>query len=636
MTNNTKLIITRVIVKKDGNAVYDQIFHTGINVIRGDNSTGKSTIMDLISYGLGADIKKQHWKMEALLCDEIIIELKLNGKVHVFKRAIEGESKKPPIHIRSGSYGDEINSLDGWNVYGYQKVGDRASFATRIFDLLGFEQHVTADNDNLTMHQIFRLLYADQDTPASNIFRWESLNYDRESMRTAIGEYLFGFDNLEAHILRQNLFELKKKFEKQNEDLLAIYRILGRTNINANTKEIHNEILKLNEDLTEIEKRRVEIKNNSVGSDSEDLSKEAIFINRQIENVSLEISNLEQKITSISYDINETEEFLKTLDFRKLSLKNAQVTVNALGVINFEYCPSCLVKLESSDDQKYHCALCKSFVDEKKVNESYLQALDQIDFQYSESKKLIELHKVDKARLIASVNSNMDLLSKLKNRFREINTYSDDYELNISNLWIEKGYIESQINALKDKLELAAELDVAIEEKQVLQNSINTLEDELKKIEFSRTRRRRNVLDKISALVVDILSKDTGVEKCFRYAEKFELDFGQNIMLLDGRANFSASSNVVLKNAFHLATLIVACDDDDFRIPCFAMMDNIEDKGMTELRSKNFQRVVIEFNSKIKTDYQLIMTTSMVDESLNNDVYGVGPFYKSGEYTLNV
>lgn len=636
MTNNTKLIISRVIVRKDGLSVYDHIFHVGINVIRGDNSTGKSTIMDLISYGLGADIKKQHWKQEALSCDEVFIEVSLNGIIHVFKREIQDAGSKPPIHMKQGRYDESIQSFDGWTVYGYLKLEDKVSFATRIFDLLGFEEHITDDNSRLTMHQIFRLLYADQDTPASNIFRWESVNYDRESMRIAIGEYLFGFDNLDAHILRQKLIVLNNVFEKLNADLLAVYRILGKTNIKANTSQINEEITQLNKELTDLESKRIQIKSDSVESTSDELTDEAKLINKKIERLSVVLAKYEQDVVSISYDINESEEFLKSLEHRRHALKNSQVTINSLGAVDFDYCPSCLTKLNSSDENHDHCQLCKSVVNQQRINESYLQAIDQIDFQYRESRQLIEHNKSERSKFIALSNQALDELNSLRIRFREVNTFSNDYELHITKIAIHRGALESKIQALKDRLLLAAELDRSIEEKGFVQTEIDNVRLNLERMEASRAARKKTVFYKLSSLIVDILSKDTGAEKAFKSANKFDLDFGQNIMLLDDRANFSASSNVILKNSFHLATLVVACEDDKFRIPCFTMMDNIEDKGMTEERSKNFQKLIVEFCSIIDTDYQLIMTTSMVDDSLNNEKFGVGPFYHKGQYTLAI
>lgn len=633
--NRTKLIINRVVVKRNGSSVYDQAFHKGINVIRGKNSTGKSTIMELISYGLGADIKKQHWKREALLCDEVLIDVKFNQNRYVLKRPIEGDGSKPPIYMKEGNYQDAVTSPEGWNKYGYRKTDKKVSFATRIFDLLGYEQHTTSDNESLTIHQLFRLIYADQDTPASNIFRWESLNYDKESMRTAIGEFLFGFDDLTIHSLRQKLLAAENSFNKLDDELKAVYSVLGRTNIKATTLELTNEIVVLNNDLIILDKQIQSHRRDKISASSEKLTLEARKLNEKIASLSHSISILEDQVISLSYDIEENEDFLKTLEYRKQSIKNAQVTVNSIGMVEFEYCPSCLRKLPD-EVGKHECKLCKSDVSEDIVNESYLQAMEQIDFQYKETLELINKHRTQKTVLLVEVNKKRDEISKAKSSFTEINSYTDDYELNLTQLASQRGYIESQIQSLNDKLELAAELDSKIEEKSSLQITITKLQDQLQLSESKQANRKRSVLNAISNAVVKVLSMDTGTEDSFNSAGKFEFDFGQNIMLLDGRANFSASSNVLLKNSFHLATFLTACEDDSFRIPCFGMFDNIEDKGMTEDRSRNFQSVILELCAELKTDFQVLMTTSMVDEALDNEKYGVGPYYDKGQHTLDI
>lgn len=635
MMNNTKLNINRVVIKKSGHTAYDQIFHKGINVIRGENSTGKSTILELISYGLGADIKRSHWKREALSCDEIFIDLSLNNKRFVFKRAIEGDGNKPAIYMIEKDYESAIKELEGWAKYGYRKTDNKVSFATRIFDLLGFNQHVTSDNDNLTVHQIFRLLYADQDTPASNIFRWESLNYDKDSMRVAIGEFLFGFDDLTIHSLRQKLILAEKNFEKIHEELIAVYKVLGKTNIKATSKELYEELTALDLSLSETELKISELKRDSINSYSKELTELAKKLNSNISSLSGKIASLKEEVISISYSIEENQEFLENLDYRKNAILNSQATVNILGMVEFQYCPSCLQKVKLNEAHN-KCSLCKAEKSSEIVNNSYLQAIEQIDFQRKETKELIDISLEQRAVLTASINSKIDDLDKLKRQFKEINTYSDDYEIELKSLFIEKGYIESQKNNIKDKLELAAEIDFKIQQKVELQDSITRYKDELSRSEFAQKKRMKKVLSEISNLVVKILKLDTGTEKSFINPKKFEFDFGQNIMLLDERANFSASSNVLLKNAFHLATLFVACNDNQFRIPCFGMFDNIEDKGMTEDRSQNFQRIILKIFSELKTDFQIIMTTSMVDKSLDNDIFGVGPFYNAGEHTLQI
>ena len=66
------------------------------------------------------------------------------------------------------------------------------------------------------------------------------------------------------------------------------------------------------------------------------------------------------------------------------------------------------------------------------------------------------------------------------------------------------------------------------------------------------------------------------------------------------------------------------------------LLDNIEDKGMTESRSQNFQRQLVSMCDELENDYQLIFTTSMIDPGLDKSEYVVGPFYRKGEHTLNL
>ena len=48
-------------------------------------------------------------------------------------------------------------------------------------------------------------------------------------MRKAIGEYTFGFDDLEAHSLRQKLYEANKAFDKLEDELKTNVFLMTQT-----------------------------------------------------------------------------------------------------------------------------------------------------------------------------------------------------------------------------------------------------------------------------------------------------------------------------------------------------------------------------------------------------------------------
>jgi hypothetical protein len=98
--------VRRMIVKRESNSVYDAAFHPRLNIIRGENSSGKSTILDFMFYGLGGEVSD--WRDAALACSEVILEVELNGMPAVLSREVS-ESVGRPMRIFLGTL-DEIST----------------------------------------------------------------------------------------------------------------------------------------------------------------------------------------------------------------------------------------------------------------------------------------------------------------------------------------------------------------------------------------------------------------------------------------------------------------------------------------------------------------------------------------------
>ncbi|MDI3648340.1 AAA family ATPase [Pseudomonas aeruginosa] len=87
--------INRFVITKGSKAVYHGIFHQGVNIIRGANSVGKSTILDFLFYALGGDVAEDRWNEEAQTCDGVFAEIELNSHVLTVHRRVQ-PGKKPP------------------------------------------------------------------------------------------------------------------------------------------------------------------------------------------------------------------------------------------------------------------------------------------------------------------------------------------------------------------------------------------------------------------------------------------------------------------------------------------------------------------------------------------------------------
>ena len=66
----------------------------------------------------------------------------------------------------------------------------------------------------------------------------------------------------------------------------------------------------------------------------------------------------------------------------------------------------------------------------------------------------------------------------------------------------------------------------------------------------------------------------------------------------------------------------------------FLVLDGIENGGMSDARSRNFQKIVKEETDKIKTKFQLFIATRSIYEKLNTSDYLAGDELTSNHKSL--
>ena len=337
------MLLKRLIVLKNEKELYNEEFHEGINVIRGDNTVGKSTILDLIFYGLGGEIKKANWAYPANECDKVLLEIYFNNTLFTLQRKIDVDSIKE-ISIKESEY--DIDSE--WMTFGPRRNDKRMSFSQFIFDLLGWENYKTDEYANLTMHQILRMLYIDQESDSLKIFRTES-KFDNESLRQAIAEFLLGLDDLETYKTRQDLLKKEKAFEKTQNELNAIVELLGKDATYTN-ELFDQEIKNLFNSISEINEKKLALLQKPIDNEEADNNELSKILTLEIDELASKISNGETLQSQITTELVDCEEFKVNLAFRKKSLIESKESAQAFGFVEFIYCPSCNTKIENNDN----------------------------------------------------------------------------------------------------------------------------------------------------------------------------------------------------------------------------------------------------------------------------------------------
>lgn len=614
--------------------VYDEPFHDGVNIIRGENGSGKSTIMDFIFHVLGGEAGE--WKEYAALCDSVVAEITLNDATITLRRDVARERQRP-LHVFFGNFDNAMShGAEGWQLFPYSRSTTRESFSQIIFRSLNLPEAQTADGNNVTMHQMLRLLYVDQMTPVQRIFRFEQ--FDSPILKDAIGNFMCGVGGFDLFTRQTELREVERRFSIINTEIKSISQVAGGLDTPLNRAGIQRQIDELNFERSTLFSDLDKLARTDFGD--KDTSREREAERRKaFEKISViraEIQVLENEINTLTYEIEDSEKFLTYLNQMLAAIDVSTLTYEELGGVRFEYCPACFTAV-SPEPELHRCHLCKEPLPEsEKASRSLAVKLD-MQIQRRESTQLQQdrhaaLEKYQ-ARLRGlrrehlSQTGNYDSLSRAPISSRDSHVAKINQRI---------GFIDGTLNTLGERLELANKFDALAEEKGDLNRRISILRDEIAAIISAQDRRKREAYTRIANITLDYLHRDTGVQDDFVKGKAVTFSFGDDIVQVDGKLNFAASSLVILKNSFHLAVLAASLADARFLLPRFMMFDNIEDKGMRPERSWNFQNLICNTSAEAKTKHQIIFTTSMVDPALEGTAFVVGPPYTKEYRTLRI
>ncbi len=614
---------------RGGCKVYDEEFHRGINIIRGHNSPGKSTVMSFIFYGLGGESIK--WTSEQLMCDKIFLDVIVNGNEFCLSREIT-ESATADVYVCDDFY-DEAYKSENWYRFSRTRSAERESFSEWFFNALQLPQHKTDSAANLTMHQILRLMFFDQSTAAGRILREES-SFDSREMRRSIGDYLLGLDNLEGRQIRQQLIDLSKRLGSLNGQVKAIHRFFGKE-----VQDIKQDVINAN---IEAHRAEIAIKTNTLKAIEDETYEDVDEVQKQlIKNLKRQIAELDNLLNEkegrsqwLNSEITDNEIFLYTLKERLNDLNHSERTNTILDGVSFKFCPLCLSEIKADDGNGDCCPLCKRSHSDSQDN-SYVQFSTELKFQIKETRSVIELQKEELERHNAEIPHLKSKFYTAQKQLHEQVSSVSPAQAAVETISKQIGYIEAIIEKEEKNLVHAAKLEGLYESKKGINEEIESLNERLDELDASNRERDISVRRMLESKVIDLVKQDSGDEKSFDNPQTFTFDFRADSFMLDDKPKISDSSMVILKNSFGLALFLESISDQQIRIPRFMLFDNIEDKGMREERSANFQRLIVKECADIDEDMQLIMTTSMIAEELDGSDYCVGPYYDRNHPTLD-
>lgn len=676
MHNN--LFLNRLIIVTDeGKTAYDELFHRGVNIIHGQNSSGKSTIVRFIFFALGGSYGD--FVPEALRCRYVMAEVEINGNVYTLKRYLEKTddgkrvNKKASMYIYFGPIAEVVSSSkfqvssngthlkpetadrpmkpETWKMFPYNTTANRRSFSNVLFELLRLPE--VKEGSNITMHQILRLIYLDQESPLSSLFFFEQ--FDQPFTRETVAELLMGLYDSQLSDAKLNRIKLEGRIDELKQSIKITGQFLDNP-VKQSPAFLQQQIETLKQEINAISDEVRQLRNAEViyGEPVEPTHKlEYERLQAQVSSLRQELVTTENEIARLKADIQDSNYFIRALQQKIEAVDRSIATREYFDKLHLEYCPECLSPIDTHVEEG-RCPLCKSEIDNSKGKSQAMRIKLEMQFQIRESQQLLDYNneqlKQHNDRRAALRREVAEAQAKYDYAVRNVRSTHDE---RIDELIQTKGYKEGEIAQFLTLLESAEKYQRLKQELADAEQERDNLNRYISAAEY-RIRQQRALIERtIRDNGLYLLKNDQARQDEFGSATSLTLDYGQNIIYLDdGHTKLSASSSFYLKMAARFAFFLASVQVDSMMYPRFFLSDNMEDKGMEENRSRNFQNILVrrlkELEAKKKLEnkslnlellnlepsYQVIFATSNIANELNKPEYTVGDYYSQANKSL--
>lgn len=615
------LRVNRLRIERGPHVAYDELFHPGVNIVRGENSSGKSTILNFLFYVLGGDLSD--WSEIARLCTRVNAEVVLNGKVATLSREILREAGQP-MDIYGGPMEEALRaSRSEWTRYPYKRSTTRESFSQAVFRLLNLPEVSNEVSGNITIHQLLRLLYADQLSPVEHLFKFE--RFDPPTTRAAVGRLLCGaFDN-QMYQNELQIRDLDKELGAVSAEYRSLLMVLGRSQEGMTLSWItsQRQVLERRQQGMRQEIARAEQQVFVTGKGDELTLKAQETAYTEVQEQQRIRGALQDELDALGLAVEDSAAFIASLEQKLKALSDADLVAEHLGNVEFQSCPSCLTPIEKFS--AHACHLCKTPFENEQVKKRIVALINDTALQLKQSQTLqtrrqIRFKSVEQQ--LTDADQTWRAASARLQATRQLPT--TELQESLRALHRQAGYLDREIEDLERKTSLVKVVEDLSRRKGELNQTIGRLRDDNAARLAEQERRLSKAYTAIADEIRSLLQRDLRRQDAFENPREIQFDFGANTITVDGISYFSASSRAILKSAFFLGMLSASLKNSFFRHPRFLMLDTIEDKGMEAARSQNFQRLIVEVSASTKVAHQIIYATAMIAPELDRPEYTIG------------
>lgn len=468
--------INRLRVKGEYNL--DIVFKK-INIILGQNRTGKTTLMKLIMYALGVNV------------DDFIVEISKNKKCEQVELDITTKSLNKFKIIRKLPLSESVliipikedDSLDDEHL----ELFSLEEFSNFLLKEEGYSIKKIAygnQHTSLRFYYLLRSVIVDQETSAYKIFsdiggRKNDYINNRVEIKKAIIEEILKKDNAELHLKK---IELKKLMSDKRE--INSFLNYATEMINEYKEKLElKSLTKIKSKIEKIEKEKdelLEMKNNKIlslnkkvfNSENDEfikLGQEKIIIQRELRGAKLEEKDIELTINNVRKEIND--------------LKKMIVARQVITKIPVTICPVCFKEIELEVTEKKECPNCHRDFEASDIENitNYLKMLIESEKEAIYLKESFNRKTLSVSEKLKSIEKNLRTIKEKE--LKRIKANEEPIEKMLKEILVYFEKLAKEQEMLKNLNDVLEKRVKQKSRKDGLDEKINALRDEIGTIE---------------------------------------------------------------------------------------------------------------------------------------------------------
>lgn len=451
--------------RTSGLALRLENFSAGLNIVRGENSSGRTTLLKLFEFGLGSgNIKRNDFIPEIKQCEKVVLEVNLKGELYTIERTFlssnyvevyhGGIDDFPRSHSTKFSAGQDISGFL-LNKLGVPSV--------TIID------EFTQKQKSISFEDVYDILYLDQAVGFSKIHARLS-----NSQRINVFKLLAKISTPKIYQLLLDIESLKRRKQALHDDFDAIERFFGEMKlmmpreIQLKTEELIQQKTTFNSSLEEVRRQL------RADPDYADPARAEIL---QLEQM------LDQHIQEQYYAMQTLNDYI-TLENSLLAdldkSERMQLSAELLSTFEFTQCPRCLQSItEEMKSREIHgdCSLCaRTLLDDVENNHGVEIYKSQIESQLEELADLQQQYQSRIDSLSTTIEQTEKTLSKKRSEFDEaIQQFIAPVIRNIEIITDELSSIDKELQLLEEQRKWRTKIQSMRQDLNHIESQIETL-----------------------------------------------------------------------------------------------------------------------------------------------------------------